>query len=140
VLLRRSGTSHQSCLAAVLIDWNEAAALEFLGPPGLNLQYQATIQQILNNLGTMDGHWVEVPLDWSINVRCDDWLNDCELGDSAYTTMTGPMGIATINFCPSFFKEPHLFNQVSRGQSALAGYWWRNNMENYAKSKGEALH
>src|ERR1700722_6465241 len=44
------------------IDWNEAAALEYLGPPGFNAQYQATIQQILNNLGTMNGHWVEVPL------------------------------------------------------------------------------
>jgi hypothetical protein len=120
------------------IDWNEAAALEYLGPSSFNVQYQATIQQILNNLGTMDGRWVEVPLDWRINVRCDDWLNECGT-DFAYSSDIGPMGIATINFCDDFFKTPHLFNLVSEGQKS-PNFWWKYNMENYSTSKGEAPH
>jgi hypothetical protein len=121
------------------IDWNEAAALEYLGPPGFNVQYQATIQQILNNLGTMNGHWAESPLDWTINVRCDDWLDECGTHNVAYTTDTGPRGIATINFCDRFFKSPDLFQQVSRGQKS-GDYWWKYNMISYSNSKGEALH
>lgn len=123
------------------IDWNEAAALEFLGPPGFNVQYQAAIQQIINNLGTMNGHWVELPLDWSINVRCDDWDRGCSSSHPtvAYTVNNGPRGIATINFCDDFFNEPDLFDQLLRGQQS-PDYKWKYDMRNYEDSKGEALH
>ncbi|KAN0075850.1 hypothetical protein V8E54_007120 [Elaphomyces granulatus] len=128
------------------IDWNEAAALEFLGPPGFNVQYQAVIQQIINNLGTMNGHWVELPLDWSINVRCDDWDRGCSSSHPtvAYTVNNGPRGIATINFCDDFFNEPDLFDQLLRGQQS-PDYKWKYDMRNYEDSKAvtflhELLH
>jgi hypothetical protein len=124
------------------INWNEAAALDYLGPPSFNVQYQATIQEIFTNLGTMNGHWAESPFDWSINVRCDDWLHLCGTSTDAhvaYTEDTGPRRIATINFCDKIFKSPDLIRQVSRGQKS-SNYLQKYNMVSYANSTGEALH
>jgi hypothetical protein len=121
------------------VEWNEAAAVDFLGPPGLNDNYRATIQQILNNLGTMNGHIPTLPLGWAINVRCDDWKHICDDETTAYTVSLGPKKIATINFCDDFFEDPDLFDQVSKGQNSR-DYTWKYDMRNYEDSKGEALH
>jgi hypothetical protein len=118
------------------VDWTEAAALEFLGPPGYNMQYQARIQQILNNLGRMNGY--SLSIDRPINVRCDDWAHGCD-NTVAYTVNSGPREMATINFCDDFFKQPDLFDQVSAGENA-GDYRWKYNMRNYDTSKGKALH
>jgi hypothetical protein len=121
------------------IDWNEAAAVEFLGPPGYNVEYRAAIQDILNNLGTMTGHiFIDWPTDWSINVRCDDWLNYCGRL-AAYTVNRGPKAKATINFCNNFFKEWDLDEQVSKGRNT-GDFYWKYDMRSYERSKGEALH
>lgn len=39
-------------------DWNEAAALEYLGPNGINHPQQAQISSLFTNLETMKNHWV----------------------------------------------------------------------------------
>ena len=121
------------------INWNEAAALEFLGPPGFNAPNQAAIKQIINNLGTMNGNWVETPLDWAINVRCDDWDRGCRSTTAAYTVNSGPRGMATINFCPGFFSQPKLFDQVTKGVNSRS-YTYKYDMRNYDDTQGEALH
>ena len=55
------------------IDWNSAAALEFLGPPGHNKGQQAQIQNFLANVATMYyGSYGWTPLHHYIKVRCDD--------------------------------------------------------------------
>ena len=120
------------------IDWNEAAALEFLGPPGYNKPFQDAIQQIVNNLGMMNGTWVELLPDWAINVRCDDWAHRCSAMPIAYTDSRGPTGLATINFCNFFFYQPDLSNQVSRGENEK-DHRWKYDVENYEGTKGETL-
>jgi hypothetical protein len=120
------------------IDWNEAAALEFLGPPGFNKPFQEAIQQIVNSLGMMNGTWVEFPPDCAINVRCDDWAHRCGAMPIAYTDSKGPTGLATINFCNFFFYQPDLSDQVSRGENER-NYRWKYDMENYERTRGEAL-
>jgi hypothetical protein len=113
------------------IDWNEAAALEFLGPPGFNAPYQNIIQQIINNLGTMNGNSIGLPLDWKINVRCDDWYHYCDGKTGAYTVSKGPRGMATI-------KSSDLASQVLKGKNT-GDYRWKYDMQNYDNSKGEQL-
>ncbi|KAI9759921.1 MAG: hypothetical protein M1840_003064, partial [Geoglossum simile] len=43
------------------IDWNEAAAVEYLGPPGFNQGSRPMIQDILRNLGTITGRGIPFP-------------------------------------------------------------------------------
>ncbi|KAI9759412.1 MAG: hypothetical protein M1840_003357 [Geoglossum simile] len=89
------------------MNWDEAAAVDFLEPPGYNREQRAVIQDILRNLGTITGHGIPFPpLDWQIHVRCDDLKNWCPT--AAYTTNRGENGITTINFCPRFFTKPTL--------------------------------
>ncbi|KAI9761710.1 MAG: hypothetical protein M1840_001714 [Geoglossum simile] len=94
------------------INWDEAAAVDFLGPPGYNREQRAAIQDILRNLGTITGRGIPFPpLDWQIRARCDDLKNWCPTAadkTEAYTTNRGENGIATINFCPRFFTKPTL--------------------------------
>ena len=55
------------------IDWNSAAALEFLGPPGHNQGQQIQIQNVLANVATMYyGSYGWTPLHHYLKVRCDD--------------------------------------------------------------------
>lgn len=58
------------------IDWNEAAALEFLGPPGLNQRKQAQIQAVLANMATMIYSYS--PFNHYIHARCDDPKKKCQ--------------------------------------------------------------
>ena len=55
------------------IDWNSAAALEFLGPPGHYKGPQSHIQNVLANVATMYyGSYGCTPLHHYLKVRCDD--------------------------------------------------------------------
>ncbi|KAI9761721.1 MAG: hypothetical protein M1840_001725, partial [Geoglossum simile] len=94
------------------INWDEAAAVEFLGPPAFNQGQRAAIQDILRNLGTITGRGIPVPpFDWSVHVRCDDWKLWCPSSvdkTEAYTTNEDGNNIATINFCDPFFTKPTL--------------------------------
>ena len=59
------------------IDWNNAAALELLGPPGLNKDKQAQIQAVLANAATVI-HSNKNLFQHYLKVRCDDLFNPCQ--------------------------------------------------------------
>jgi len=58
------------------IDWNNAAALEFLGAPGLNKGQQTQIQAVFANVATMIYSYKN-PFQHYIKVRCDDPAKLC---------------------------------------------------------------
>lgn len=60
------------------IDWNNAAALEFLGAPGLNQDKQSQIQAVLANAATVIYSYKNPLLQHYIKVRCDDPFNRCQ--------------------------------------------------------------
>lgn len=60
------------------IDWNEAAALEFLGAPGLNKDKQSQIQAVLANIATVIYTYKNPLFVHYIKVRCDDPLKRCQ--------------------------------------------------------------
>ncbi|KAI9761719.1 MAG: hypothetical protein M1840_001723 [Geoglossum simile] len=129
------------------INWNEAAALEYLGPPGYNRPNQAAIQDILRNLGTITGRGVPTPFDWQVHVRCDDWLQDCNFATGkteAYTTNEDGRNIATINFCDGFFNKPPLSEAMRIGRRSRDPKY-KFNLEKYDETTGyiiihELLH
>ncbi|CAI4218928.1 unnamed protein product [Parascedosporium putredinis] len=59
------------------IDWNSAAALEFLGAPGQNKHQQAQIQAVLANVATMIYSYKNL-FQHYIKVRCDDPAKLCQ--------------------------------------------------------------
>ena len=59
------------------IDWNNAAALEYLGAPGLNTAQQPQIQAVFANMATMIYSY-ENPFQHYIKVRCDDPYKRCQ--------------------------------------------------------------
>jgi len=59
------------------IDWNNAAALEFLGAPGQNQAQQSQIQAVLANTATMIYSYKN-PFQHYIKVRCDDPKKRCQ--------------------------------------------------------------
>jgi hypothetical protein len=59
------------------IDWNNVAAVEFLGAPGVNKDKQSQIQAVLANAATMIYSYKN-PFQHYIKVRCDDPLKRCQ--------------------------------------------------------------
>lgn len=59
------------------IDWNNAAALEFLGAPGLNKGEQPQIQAVFANAATVI-YSNKNPFQHYIKVRCDDPSHRCQ--------------------------------------------------------------
>jgi hypothetical protein len=62
---------------ASYIDWNSAAALEFLGAPGLNKAEQPQIQAVFANTATVIYGYLN-PFQHYIKVRCDDPKKRCQ--------------------------------------------------------------
>ncbi|KUI60668.1 Killer toxin subunits alpha/beta [Cytospora mali] len=88
------------------INFNEAAAVEYLGPPALvSSTQQTSFNNIFKNLATIQpgwGGWFA----WKLHVRCDDPENlcPCGVGPIAYTTnKDADSGLARINFCQQYF-------------------------------------
>ncbi|KAL8679009.1 MAG: hypothetical protein Q9224_007071, partial [Gallowayella concinna] len=127
------------------INWNEAAALEFLGAPGINQPTQSQIQAVFANIATVIYSYVE-PVEHHIHVRCDDPEKRCsspadddpcnpnpkritltnrsppatpgvpKLGASfAYANNDGGDGYAMINFCDGFLRQRSLTNAIAYG-------------------------
>ena len=59
------------------VDWNNAAALEYLGAPGLNTDAQPQIQAVFANMATMIYSYKN-PFQHYIKVRCDDPMKRCQ--------------------------------------------------------------
>jgi hypothetical protein len=58
------------------IDWNNAAALEFLGAPATNKDQQSEIQAVFENTATVIYSYKNPFQHW-IKIRCDDPSNAC---------------------------------------------------------------
>lgn len=95
------------------IDFNSAAAVEYLGPPASNQGQQAAFKEIFMNQATIQPGYITTPFDWRIHVRCDDPALKCPCGTAsdtvAYTVnRAAPDGLPRINFCPKYFSRPTL--------------------------------
>ncbi|KAI9765763.1 MAG: hypothetical protein M1840_007197 [Geoglossum simile] len=120
------------------IDWNSAAAMEYLGPPGYNQARRGNIQDIIHNLGTITGDPpINTDLDWKIRVRCDDWKRICSGSEyDAYTTNTTPN--PTINFCGPYCDNWSLKRAINAGMMATDPRY-KYDMRNYERTTGYTL-
>ncbi|SLM40253.1 glycoside hydrolase family 18 protein [Lasallia pustulata] len=117
------------------INWNEAAALEYSGAPGLNQPQQSQIQAVLANIATVIYSYKNLFLH-PLHVRCDDPFKRCQNrpdqdpcqpnppnpGEKpkptplAYARNTDPDDqYPMINFCNGFFQRRSLTNAISYG-------------------------
>lgn len=58
-------------VAKASIDFNEAAAVEYLGPPSMNQDQWSKYKAIYLNLATIQPGWIDL-FAWKIAVRCDN--------------------------------------------------------------------
>ncbi|KAI1282375.1 hypothetical protein F5Y07DRAFT_237858 [Xylaria sp. FL0933] len=125
------------------MNWNEAAAVEYLGPPGLNKGVQADIQRIFRQWATIQPGYITTPFDWRLHVRCDDPKGKCgdpcnfeDPGPYAYTTnRDSDSGIARINFCPLYFMTLDLDTAIKNGKDSSMGSEWVYNVDSYMMNK-----
>lgn len=136
-------------------NFNEAAALEFLGPPGFNKQYQQSISDIFTRVSTFGQGSRGVPsfFKWTVYVRCDDWRGAClklrNAGAAAYTenwstVPNDPDGkrvtkaadrktsVTVINYCSRYFNYPRLNDKINEKLDQQANIklnldWYRAN-------------
>ncbi|KAL8806443.1 MAG: hypothetical protein Q9182_001358 [Xanthomendoza sp. 2 TL-2023] len=137
------------------INWNEAAALEFLGPPGINGPRQSQIQAVLANIATVIYSYKD-PAEHYIHVRCDDPSRECSQPSgndpcnpdppaptgaprpepAAYALNNGGDGYPMINFCDAFFGQRSLSNAIAYGTGLAALEKLRlSHYDNRGKSK-----
>ncbi|XXG99705.1 hypothetical protein Hte_006046 [Hypoxylon texense] len=127
------------------INWNEASAVEYLGPPGVNGGYHDRIRDLYKKWATIQPGYVTTPFDWRLHVRCDDpskrcgdaCSNDPKLrGPYAYTTnKDGESGLARINFCPRYFGTLNLKDAIDLGSDPQMDPTWRYDVSNYLMNK-----
>ncbi|CAJ0552337.1 Ff.00g063160.m01.CDS01 [Fusarium sp. VM40] len=132
------------------LDWNQAAAIDYLGDPFNNDEDQAEMKKILETVGTIKGGWNINPLKWWLHARCDDPDNRCPCGGVsstvAYTTNKDPdSGYARINFCPRYFGLDNLDQRVKENSKRELPISHRADLDNYIQNKGrtwfhELLH
>ncbi|PPJ50821.1 hypothetical protein CBER1_06501 [Cercospora berteroae] len=127
------------------IDWNEAAALEFLGPLGLYQPQQAQIQAVLANMATVIYSYKN-PFRHALHVRCNDPKKKCqnrpendpcqpnppnpgqkaEKLPNAYSANEDPDdGYSMINFCEGFINLRSLTNGYAYGSGLSAPFKYR---------------
>ncbi|KAF4339668.1 killer toxin subunits alpha beta [Fusarium beomiforme] len=132
------------------LNWNEAAALDYLAPPFINEEQQAEIKKIIDTVVTIRGGSSFNPFKWWLHVRCDDPAGKCPCGGNsptfAYTTNKDrDSGYARINFCPRYFRTPNLDQVVSDNSKRDLPIEHRADLRNYVRNKGrvwfhELLH
>jgi hypothetical protein len=133
------------------INFNEAAAVEYLGPPAYTSDYADEIRQVFENAATFGqgSKWTPTPLKWDAYVRCDDWRRRCgRPGVRAYTTnhMTDPNGkkpasdherdtsTPVMNLCPSFFKMDTFTEKIAQNKNKEISQ--KYNLEYYFVNRG----
>jgi hypothetical protein len=136
------------------LDFNDAAALEFLGPAGKLKDYQTDFREMFKKvMGWGQGSGILPPVaKWDIFMRCDDWQNACaKVGPSAmaYTEnrlQHQPDGgkkpksvdehrhaTPIINLCPGFFIQDSWMDKVGKMKNdkndnhRLDINWWLGN-------------
>lgn len=132
------------------IDWNEASAVEYLGPPAMNEDYRNNMTDIFESLATIQPGWLIPDLfAWKIAVRCDDPFGKCKCGSGlntvAYTTNDdAKYGGASINFCQPYFHMPSLDTVMGHASTLLPVEEYAD-MDEYSGNQGsiwthELLH
>ncbi|KAF4996966.1 hypothetical protein FGRMN_4184 [Fusarium graminum] len=142
------------------LNWNEAAAFEYLAPPFINEEDQDEIQsmtltsilypicntdsdsEIIDTVSTIKGGSSLNPFKWWLHVRCDDPDDICPCGGSsttvAYTTdKDKDSKYARINFCPRYFELSNLDEIVKDNSGKDLPMSRRANLENYIRNKGK---
>jgi hypothetical protein len=126
------------------IDFDSAAALEYLGPSGLNVRAQPQIQGVFSNAATVYPGSILNPFQHYVVVRCDDPKNRCHNDDedndpcnpnpgpnppqpnpatsslNAYSLDKDPDHAGSsgmINFCKRYFRKPTLDAAISTGRN-----------------------
>ncbi|KAL2256741.1 hypothetical protein VTK26DRAFT_1190 [Humicola hyalothermophila] len=105
------------------LDFNSAAAVEYLGPPAVISPYFDRFKEIIGNLATFqEGPWWRPGwFDYKINARCDDPGLRCPCfsrPDSttiAYSRSRTSTNNSMINFCPPYFELPNLDRAIEDG-------------------------
>ncbi|KAL5321064.1 hypothetical protein ACEPPN_011874 [Leptodophora sp. 'Broadleaf-Isolate-01'] len=72
------------------INWNEAAAVDFFGPPALNKNYQSKIQKVFDNAKTFGQGWKITPTPFKVLINVDCGSNpDSELDKTCAKDLVG---------------------------------------------------
>ncbi|RYP18792.1 hypothetical protein DL765_003727 [Monosporascus sp. GIB2] len=127
------------------INWNEASAVEYLGPPGLIGPVQSRIKDLYKRWATIQPGYVTTPFDWRLHVRCDDPRRRCKdpcdsnpanRGPYAYATnRDADSGLARINFCPRYFQTLNLKDAIDNGNDPSLGPEWQYDVGTYMMNK-----
>ncbi|KAI9642511.1 hypothetical protein NHQ30_009316 [Ciborinia camelliae] len=120
------------------IDWNNAAALDFLGAPAYNLAERSQIQAVFANAATVIYIWTLEHPEFSIAVVILlTYLRPPNPGKEpapkptplAYAANLDDTGYPVINFCEGFFKTRNLNDAVTWGSALRSPY--KYNLEKY---------
>ncbi|CEI67934.1 unnamed protein product [Fusarium venenatum] len=132
------------------LNWNEAAALDYLSPPFINEDDQKEIKKIIDTVSTIRGGSSLNPFKWWLHVRCDDPDDRCPCGRTTSTVAyvnneDRDSGYASINFCPRYFELPNLDDAVKENGNKDLPWEHRADLDNYVGNKGrtwfhELLH
>lgn len=127
------------------MNFNEASAVEFLGPPAMNKDSQERLKGLYKRWATIRPGLFETPFDWRLHVRCDDPRKKCgdpcnkdlsKRGPYAYTTNNDTDSkLARINFCPRYFTAMDLGDAIKEGKRDLMGPEWMYNVQTYMMNK-----
>ena len=114
------------------INWNSAAALEYLGPPANNQRYRKQIENLYNHASSVI-YSNKNPFSHYIHIRCDDPVDrcftKCKPADGSPTTQKGTLiayamqkdpddSYSMINVCPRFMQMRRLRdNAIKFGKS-----------------------
>ncbi|KAL3475107.1 hypothetical protein BJX99DRAFT_259722 [Aspergillus californicus] len=137
------------------------AALEFLGPPGLNIAQKPQIQAVLANTATIIYSYIN-PWENYIKIRCDDPHRQCKHRPDddacrtsklnpgnpprpkatplAYATNSDPDDPDTpmINLCSGFFDRRSLADAITYGSGLRSPY--KEKLSNYDNRAQTFLH
>jgi chitinase len=130
------------------IDFNEAAAIEYLGAPATNGGQQTDYNTIYKKLTTIQPGYIGMWFDWQLGVRCDNpgGLCPCNIDTGVYVYTVqkdAKLQVLTINFCPLYFKTDTLDTVIKNKDSVVVDVF--ANMDSYYPNQGavwfhELLH
>jgi hypothetical protein len=144
------------------VDWNSAAAIDYLGPSKYNHEFQGQFQKVLErpaDFGQGSRFWEPSFFKWQFQVRCDDFAKECKQNGAAAATenykgsLTGGRpksnddranaDFTVITFCDLFFRLSSLSELVKKTSSDIDAehqvdmnwYRWNTGKSFYAQAQ-----
>ncbi|KAJ7090102.1 hypothetical protein C8R44DRAFT_751085 [Mycena epipterygia] len=118
--------------ALINIDFNEAAAIEFFGPPAVNRPNQNIIRNNFKRAAAYKSKWSDWITKSCVTVVCNDPDHACASRNLvAYHVQPEPRPYPLLNFCPLFFDYPSLAAAVSAAESTDT-----TNLDNFYENQG----